>query len=58
MWKRLEGAPEKVREQRVVFYQTLESLMDENPKVVALEADLGGASGSLRIKKSHPDNFI
>ena len=27
MWKRLEHAPEKVREQRVVFYQTLEALM-------------------------------
>ena len=58
MWKRLEHALEKVREQRVVFYQTLEALMDENPKIVALEADLGGASGSLRVKRSHPDNFI
>ena len=28
MWKRLETAPENVREQRVVFYETLESLMD------------------------------
>ena len=58
MWKRLETAPENVREQRVVFYETLESLMDENPRVVALEADLGGASGSLRVKKSHPAQFI
>lgn len=58
MWKRLERAPEKAREQRVVFYQTLEALMDENPKIVALEADLGGASGSLRVKRSHPENFI
>ena len=58
MWKRLERASEKAREQRVVFYQTLEVLMDENPKIVALEADLGGASGSLRVKRSHPDNFI
>ena len=51
MWKRLETAPENVREQRVVFYETLESLMDENPRVVALEADLGGASGSLRVNR-------
>lgn len=58
MWKRLERAPKKAREQRVVFYQTLEVLMDENPKIVALEADLGGASGSLRVKRSHPENFI
>lgn len=58
MWKRLEHVPEKVREQRAVFYQTLETLMDENQKIVALEADLGGASGSLRIKRSHPENFI
>lgn len=58
MWKRLEAAPEKVREQRVVFYETLEQLMDENPRIVALEADLGGASGSLRIKRTHPEQFI
>ena len=25
MWKRLETAPENVREQRVVFYETLEA---------------------------------
>lgn len=58
MWKRLDSAPEKLRDQRTVFYETLEGLMDQNPKIVALEADLGGASGSVRVKKSHPAQYI
>lgn len=58
MWKLLDSAPERAREQRVVFYETLERLMDADGKIVALEADLGGASGSLRLKKSHPKQFI
>ena len=58
MWKRLDKVPEKVREQRKIFYDTLADLMENNSKIVALEADLGGASGSLSLKKSHPDRFI
>lgn len=46
------------QELRNVFVETLQQLMDENPKVMALEADLGGASGFTKIQKSHPDNFI
>lgn len=46
------------KDQRTVFVETLQSLMDENPRVVALEADLGGASGFNKIKKSHPNNFV
>lgn len=58
MWKLLDSAPERAREQRAVFYETLERLMDADGKIVALEADLGGASGSLRLKKAHPKQFI
>ena len=58
MWKRLTQAPEKVREQRAVFYDTLNDLMNANDKIVVLEADLGGASGSTRVKKAHPDRYV
>ena len=58
MWKRLTQAPEKVREQRAVFYDTLIDLMNENDKIVALEADLGGASGSTRVQRAHPERFV
>ncbi len=58
MWKLLQDTTEKFPEQRVVFYQTLEALIDAGKKVLVLEADLGGASGSVRVKKSHPENFV
>lgn len=58
MWKILKEKPEKVREQRAVMYETLQNLMDENDKIIVLEADLGGASGSLKVKKSHPERFV
>ena len=32
--------------------------MKENKKVVALEADLGGASGFTKILKTNPEQFI
>lgn len=43
---------------RNVVMETLQKLIAENDKVVMLEADLGGASNSLKIKESNPDNFI
>ena len=58
MWKLLQTAPEKVREQRTVFYETLDQLMNDCDKIVALEADLGGASGSVKLRKTHPRQFI
>lgn len=45
-------------EMRKVFVETLDQLMDENEKVIALDADLGGASGFSKLKKSHPDQFL
>ena len=58
MWKLLNSTPEKVREQRAVLYDTLDELMETNPKIVALEADLGGATGSRRLLKTHPGQYI
>ena len=58
MWQLLRELPEKAPEQRVVFYTTLEELIDEGKRVIVLEADLGGASGSTRIRKSHPERYV
>lgn len=57
MWSLLKE-PYPAKEQRAVFVETLQALMDKNPRVVALEADLGGASGFNKIKKSHPAHFV
>ena len=46
-------------EMRAVYAQTLNELMDANPDVVCLEADLSKASGTNpAVLKKHPDNFI
>lgn len=45
-------------EMRKVFVDTLDALMKEDSRIVALEADLGGASGFSKLKKEHPDQFI
>jgi transketolase len=44
---------------RFVYGETLNELMDENPNVMCLEADLSKASGTNpRVPEKHPDNFI
>ena len=45
-------------ELRAVVVSTLQDLMKENDRVVALEADLGGASGFTKIQASNPDRFV
>ncbi|MDR2860629.1 MAG: alpha-ketoacid dehydrogenase subunit beta [Elusimicrobiota bacterium] len=45
-------------EMRMAVVTSLQDLMKTNDKVVALEADLGGASGWTKIKKTNPDRFI
>lgn len=57
MWTLLED-PIKPKEQRTVFVDTLQNLIDINPRIIVLEADLGGASTLNRIKNSHPDNYV
>ena len=48
----------KGRELRTCVVETLQNTMDKNKKIVALEADLGGASGFTKIQKSHPNQFV
>jgi transketolase len=46
-------------EMRAVYGRTLNELMDENPNVLCLEADLGKASGTNpEVAKEHPDHYI
>ncbi|MGO3727786.1 MAG: transketolase family protein [Enterococcus viikkiensis] len=46
------------KELRVTVVDALKELMIEDQKIVALDADLGGASGWTSIAKDYPDNFI
>lgn len=46
------------KELRAVVVDTLKELMAENKKIVALDADLGGASGWTDIAKTNPKQFI
>ena len=46
-------------EMRAVYGLTLNELMDENPNVLCLEADLSKASGTNpEVAQKHPDNFV
>ena len=56
MWKLAPAGTGK--ELRAVFVETLQEIMKDNKKVVALEADLGGASGFTKIQKTNPDQFV
>ena len=56
MWKLAPAGTGK--EMRVVFVETLQDMMKDNKKILALEADLGGASGFTKIQKTNPDQFI
>lgn len=58
MYTLVENRNEKGKELRSVVVETLQDLMKSDDKVVALEADLGGASGFTKIKATNPDRFI
>lgn len=58
MFQLVDNRQEKGRELRVCVVETLQELMTEDDKVVALEADLGGASGFTKIQKTNPDRFV
>lgn len=45
-------------ELRMSFVKALQNIMDNNQKVLMLEADLGEASASTKIQKSHSTQFI
>ena len=46
------------KEFRACVVETLQELMKIDDKVVALEADLGGASGFTKNKKTNPREII
>ena len=56
MWKLTDR--EKDKELRKAFVDTLSELMSENKKLVCVEADLGGASGTTALAEKYPDQFI
>ena len=58
MFKLAEDRSATGADLRNVVMGTLQKLIAENDKIMMLEADLGGASNSLKIKESNPDNFI
>ena len=39
---------------RKTFVAVLEEMMDADSRVIALEADLGNASGFSKLQKTHP----
>lgn len=58
MFQLAENRQEAGRELRDCVVATLQELMKDDDKITALEADLGGASGFTKIKKTNPERFI
>jgi transketolase len=58
MWKIREEFRNDSDELRMVFVNTLKELMKDNKNIVALDADLGTASGFSKIKDAYPEQFI
>lgn len=58
MFQLAESRQEAGRELRDCVVETLQELMKDDDKITALEADLGGASGFTKIKKTNPERFI
>lgn len=57
-FRTVKDRSQKGRELRSCVVETLQNLIDKDPKVLVLEADLGAASGFSKIEKSHPKNFV
>ena len=53
-----ENRNEKGKELRAVVVETIQDMMKTDDSIVALEADLGGASKFTDIEKSNPDRFV
>lgn len=58
MFTLVKDRSQKGKELRVVTVESIDAAMDAHKNVVALEADLGGASGFTKLAKSHPDQFV
>lgn len=46
------------KELRAVYMQTLKELMDQNPEVILMDADLAGASGVGKLFKAYPERCL
>lgn len=58
MFKLVENRNEKGLDQNKVITNAVIESIKENPKVVALDADLGTCSGFANIAKEYPNNYI
>lgn len=58
MFRLAENRREKGKDQRMAIVETLQELMDQDDRIVVLEADLGAASGFAKIQKTHPERFV
>lgn len=58
MYKLMKDRTVMGKEFRACIVETLQDLMKTDDKIVALDADLGGASSFTKIKKTNPDRFI
>lgn len=58
MYKLVDDRNVMGHELRLVVVETLQKMIAQNKPIVALEADLGGASGFTKIQKSNPNNFV
>lgn len=58
MWKIRDQFKEDSDELRMVFVNTLKELMEDNKKIIAMDADLGTASGFSKIKDAFPEQFF
>ena len=58
MFTLVKDHTEEGRAPRSVFVSTLQDLMASNDKVVCLEADLGGASGTSKLGETNPERYV
>lgn len=58
MFKLVSDRSTNGRDMRLAVVQTIQDLMKTNDKIVALEADLGGASKFTDIQKTNPNRFV
>ncbi len=58
MFRLVENRSEKGKDQRMAIVETLQELMKQDDRIVALEADLGAASGFSKLHKTNPERFI
>ena len=53
-----ENHGKDISDMRDAYCQTLMALAEENPKIVALDADLAGAMGMKPFRKAYPERFF